>query len=165
MQILSFVAIVLENLNPDDSSNVLNSFSVRSRPPVVTSISRSKSLAMEGSFPGGITISITKSLDSLFMARWQFVRITRHFSSDQSWRTWDIRYASLPAGISLKKSHSNAWQRSSIPRVWIIFFVSWITRGVSATIPLIKGFANRISAIKVPSPPPISVNVLMPEKS
>ena len=34
--------------NPDELSNSLNSSSVRSQPPVVTSISRSRSLAIEG---------------------------------------------------------------------------------------------------------------------
>ena len=68
-QAFSFVGIILESLKPDDSNRFLNSDSVRSRPPVVTSISRSSSLAMEGPFPGGITISKTKSLDSGFIAR------------------------------------------------------------------------------------------------
>ena len=61
-QTFSFVGIIRESLKPDDSNRFLNCGSVRSRPPVMTSISRSSSLAMEGSFPGGITISKTKVL-------------------------------------------------------------------------------------------------------
>lgn len=140
----SFVTIVPEYLHPDDVSSVSNSSCDRSRLPVITIISRSGSLAIQRSFPGGTTLSTIKSRDFSFMALQQFSRIIPHCSSGQSWRMFDKRQASLPGGISLKKSHSTALQRSSSPRALIIFFASRTTAGLSATIPFMRGFAIRI---------------------
>ena len=54
---------VRDSLNLDLNSILLNSDSVHWRPPVVTIISKSKSLAMDGWLPGGTRISKMSSLD------------------------------------------------------------------------------------------------------
>jgi len=79
-----------------------------SNPPPIKRTSRSISLDIENSLPGGIIPSTIKSFPLESIAFLQFFRIVIHLSSGQSWRIWDNRYASLPSGISLKKSHSTA---------------------------------------------------------
>ena len=117
--ILSGGLIILTISNPQELSNLVNSFSVLNLPPCVSaSINISVNFPKKGAFPSGMIVSIISNLGMVccvlglskfvrpvfFIACKQFFKIIAADSSSQFRITFFIILQSAPEGIALKKS-------------------------------------------------------------
>jgi len=103
---------------PARANNRRYSSTVRSFPPVMSSIATSANFTADGAFPSGRTHPTNKTTPSAGTARRQLARIIWARSSSQSWMTCFTTYARQPEGTSRKKSQSRMVLRdtSSPPR-------------------------------------------------
>jgi hypothetical protein len=154
------------NWNRVESNNFVYSSTVRCRasPKYINMIMSMRPTRAFGS-QGMVSISITSNRSVGRMASRHRRRISRHFASGQSCRTWLNVHTSPVAGIVLKKFPARSSQRSLTPRSLNTRSASGRSSGCSTSIPRILGRLAMMAASKDPIPPPTSTTVFVPVQS